>query len=278
VCQLIVKPKNSVLPENLVRYAWNANNDGAGIAIKHNNKVEIIKGLFKLKHLLTALEEHKDKDLLVHLRYATHGEKNVDNTHPFILGDSAIGHNGVLSKFLPMPHDKRSDTRILVDDYLNKALEQTKDRKAYKFLSNPAIKFLIQELIGTSKLAALTPQGFIILNEELGVWHEGIWYSAGVPTPNIYVKYGAIGYQYQELEYNSDGIADIGSDFAKYAYEDKIYTEAIDRWEHESMLDTACTICLENKGKLYQVGVETVCSACWDVLYMPQTSKILKRA
>lgn len=261
MCQLIVKPQDVEIEESTLRRCWQSNPDGAGLAVLINGEVRILKGFFKLKALLGAYNKFKEESLLIHFRYATHGEKIADNTHPFIIGDGAIGHNGILTKFLPTQQEKRSDTRVFIEDFLIESLKES-GKSAHDFLLEKGTSALIGRLIGSSKLAALTPEGFIIFNESAGEWKEGAWYSAGFP--DTYFSYGRC---YR-------GIANQGG----YIDDDLAYSNALMRWEREEDIigkevappkTEVCTICELPSKPLYTVGYDTVCNDCWDDLYCP---------
>jgi hypothetical protein len=122
--------------------------------------------------------------LILHFRWATHGEVNVENCHPFELKDGALIHNGVISgmgtssysKYYTPPKgkaceaecDDRSDTREFVEDYLA-------DMGVSELLS---AKKLIEHTIGYSKLVTIHHDGSVhIFNERSGHWRNGVWYS-----------------------------------------------------------------------------------------------------
>ncbi|WP_433521544.1 hypothetical protein ACQPZ2_30105 [Nocardia pseudovaccinii] len=115
---------------------------------------------------------------LFHSRYATHGERSVDNCHPFRLGGdprTVLAHNGTLPKRVhPGPYDPRSDTRIVAEDYPPSAPFGPID--THRGARN------LQSWLGTSKLVILTidpayHHSAYIFGEHAGQWDDGIWYS-----------------------------------------------------------------------------------------------------
>jgi len=79
------------------------NRDGVGSCyVRPDGKFELCRHPGDLDSLLSS--EHKDKFLahmpydgwtIVHLRFGTHGGNTYENTHPFVVGEWAVVHNGV---------------------------------------------------------------------------------------------------------------------------------------------------------------------------------------
>ncbi len=115
---------------------------------------------------------------LFHSRYATHGERSVDNCHPFRLGGdprTVLAHNGTLPKRVhPRPYDRRSDTRIAAEEYLARHPFGSIDtRRGARGLGS---------WLGSSKLVILTVDpayrhSAYLFGESAGRWDGGIWYS-----------------------------------------------------------------------------------------------------
>lgn len=180
MCQAIVKPAGISIDKELLEQAWRDNPDGAGIAYRTlKGQVKTTKGFFDYEDFLAFYEGYSHLDMLIHFRYATHGSIRVENCHPFALAPNvALAHNGILSKHLPVKGDDRSDTRVFVEDFLIPKLSGSDTHKELQQVS------LMQEIyseIGSSKLAVLTPRGFLFYNESLGEWDNGVWWSAGKP-------------------------------------------------------------------------------------------------
>ncbi len=99
-----------------LRTAWTGNPHGAGIAYRAapGSRVRIIKGLMTADSLCAAaaalLRTVRPYEVAVHLRYATHGDRGPDMTHPFRTEWGAMVHNGILRGPGLVAHPGESDT------------------------------------------------------------------------------------------------------------------------------------------------------------------------
>ena len=155
--------------------ACESNPDGFGYAfttkggieyVNTFNADEAINGLAKL------CKRYPDGVGLFHARWATHGATSLENCHPFVVNDKTVlGHNGVLP-LTPAKGDTRSDTAIFAQEVMPQWLHT---------LDTGEIAPLEQWAAG-SKVAILTcdkrlRDSVYILNESLGHWRGGCWYS-----------------------------------------------------------------------------------------------------
>lgn len=172
MCVIIYAPDGSIPSSELVEGLL-ANPDGWGYMFAQRRKIIIRKGLWP-EDFWKSWKRDQATDtgpLVWHARIGTHGRRNVNNCHPFLLTAHhglALAHNGVISG---MPtHKQHSDTSQFVRRIL--------DRLPVGFLSDPAIRELIRCAIGCSKLVFLDTQGTVdIIGEEKGFWSKGRWYS-----------------------------------------------------------------------------------------------------
>ena len=116
-----------------------------------------------------ANEKAPDRPFIIHFTIGTHGEKTVYNCHPFYVNKNLVFiHNGIIQGV--GTDVKKSDTQLFNDKVLK--------RLPKGWESNDAIRELISNYIGYSKLVFLNVAGDVyIVNEKLGNWLDGIWYS-----------------------------------------------------------------------------------------------------
>ena len=108
--------------------------------------------------------------IVVHFRMATHGKRDLDNTHPFLVNENlGFVHNGILSIHVPKD-SPQSDTSLFNTEILQKLPPD--------FIFQKHLLNLIDMSIGNDKIVFMTNNGtYAILNEAAGKWENGIWYS-----------------------------------------------------------------------------------------------------
>ena len=157
MCILIIKKEDVKNPDKkILQNCFENNDDGAGYAIYSNNQYHIRKGFMTFNTFYESyIANVKDSDFaIIHFRIGTSGVINPGCTHPFpitsnieellcadIVCNSLAAHNGILGA----GSDKLSDTMLFVKDVLA-------DSEIHDHLNNKAIRLLIGEYIGSSKL------------------------------------------------------------------------------------------------------------------------------
>jgi hypothetical protein len=275
MCQAIVKPADEKIQKEVLQRAWTQNPNGAGIAYVDEEKgaVRIEKGYMKFKNLWRAYKKHESKTLLIHFRYATHGAVNRENCHPFSVGDGAMMHNGILNNFEPWKGSGKSDTRHFIDSFLSPVLKDSRNT-IDSFFANPLAMPALENLIGSSKLAFISPSGAVyIVNEALGETVEGVWYSAGFPSATVYgfcsagtVSKGKPVY-YTSLESVSD---ETDAEVMRQLWIDEEGETADSKefldWKKRKEIDAGrfrCTLCDCAANQLYSLSGEMLCNSCW---------------
>jgi hypothetical protein len=179
MCIAIYHNANCVLSESEIRASWNNNPDGGGFSyFDQNGDIKIEKHM-KLKQFMAAYYDAIDKHasrspFSVHFRIATHGGVNIENCHPFMPnGGTSLIHNGIIP-VLFNDKDKRSDTRVFVEEYL--------PRLGTTWFDDEYLFDMVSEYIGGSKLVVLSNLGmrdWYIINEHKGHWSSdnNYWYS-----------------------------------------------------------------------------------------------------
>lgn len=166
MCWIYVKKAGNEVNEKYMDKAQKFNEDGYGVAWFEDGFVKTYKSFDydKFKGVCKALESHT---LVIHLRYATKGDKSYDNIHPFDTPTGVMFHNGTMFK---LPSDtKMSDSQVLAELLNECTYKKIADIEP---LITPYIEGKINRLVFFEDSGEVT-----IMNEQLGVWEKGDWYS-----------------------------------------------------------------------------------------------------
>lgn len=175
MCIAILKTKDGIITDDILRNCFKNNPNGSGVAYVHNNQLYVVKGIFNVDEFIDTVHKAEslsdNGNILIHCRISTSGLIDVDNSHPHVVNDSTVMiHNGILDIDVPK-NSKKSDTVLFIERYL-------KDLPI-DFIYNKAILKLIEDKIGASnKFIFLNTNGdYAIVNESAGHWISGVWYS-----------------------------------------------------------------------------------------------------
>lgn len=171
MCIAILNTKKAGrLPKSHIKNSWDNNDMGSGLLWSKGNKLHVFKTYVYDDYIDKYNELRDDKDvgnIVLHFRIATSGYKGEQNLHPFLVNDNlGFVHNGVI---------KGLGNKDFSDTYeFNDMLKKFK----HNFISCDMTKYFISEYIGYSKLIFLSADDkYTIINEELGKWTDGNWYS-----------------------------------------------------------------------------------------------------
>jgi predicted glutamine amidotransferase len=187
MCIAILNTKKAGrLPKSHIKNSWDNNDMGAGLLWNESNKLSVFK-TYDYDEYISKYNELRDNanigNIVLHFRIATSGYKGEHNLHPFLVSDTlGFVHNGVI---------KGLGNKQFSDTYeFNDMLKKFK----HNFLTCDMSKYFISEYIGYSKLLFLDADDkYTIINEELGKWADGNWYSNdSYKQYNDYSYYGNV--------------------------------------------------------------------------------------
>ena len=170
----IPKIEETQINYDILERGFELNSDGAGYSFIKNGKVVIHKKyntFSKFKKSFKRSTQGITGPVLIHFRKATCGSKNKTNTQPIniVKNDFVMAHNGVFSS-LSFDYSRVSDSVRLAKliTQLGWSLPLNKGQVGM-------LKALCEE---SSKLVFMDKSGnYKIINEKLGKWKKGIWYS-----------------------------------------------------------------------------------------------------
>lgn len=131
---------------------WEANPDGGGLAVMCQEKTYVMKGFMKEEEFWDQIKELQHQHLVLHFRWATHGEKIPEFTHPFIVSQDpafaktlsiettrpVLFHNGILSHY--------GDSKNMSDslDFVTSSLSRMRNLKSMvKLLHSVGSKYVL---------------------------------------------------------------------------------------------------------------------------------------
>lgn len=204
MCLLTVMSPFSTPTREQLLQAATTNPHGFGYAIMFDDRIVTSRSMDAVElidRFLEIRERCPDTWAMFHHRYTTHGESNKSNCHPFRVGGdetTVLAHNGIIPIDIA-PGDRRSDTRVFAEDELPDLLEWLDDEQGFEAL---------EDYIGWSKIAVfnLNPRlkdNVYILNEHMGHWDKGIWWSNDSYKESKWSRYGKVSRSW-DYDYDND--------------------------------------------------------------------------
>lgn len=204
MCLLISQPQDVTLEEDALRDFYDHNKDGFGAVYLDGDKVEVLKVLGDVDHVVDMYNKHlAGKKAVIHFRMKTHGDIDENNVHPYVVIKDKLwmSHNGVLRCSNPADNSM-SDTWHIIKYFLNPILRQRPE-----FLNDNHWQTMLGSMIGDSnKFAFMDSDGEVtIINKSAGVEHFGCWLSntyAWTPSKfGYYSKYSSPSVIYSHGSY-----------------------------------------------------------------------------
>jgi len=195
------EPNAQINPQDLVN-GCNSNPDGFGFSIlKSSGEIITRKSMDAdslIDQFLQTRDENPNSHSIFHARIATAGEINLENCHPFQIGNlnAVIGHNGHLPIEIKK-NDLRSDSRIFAESILPKRISALDDSNGIAKMEKWASTSKLVILNGDSKLK----KPVYFLNEDLGHWENGAWFSNWSHCDFGFGKYSASAFPYSWDEF-----------------------------------------------------------------------------
>ena len=180
------------IKRKILSNCFDNNPDGAGYMFHDGQELIIKKGFFTFKGFYSNYIDDWNKykkvsDFILHFRIMTSGLKNSRNCHPHVVQMEkekvklAFVHNGIID----------IETEYVSSDSI--AFAKLLKQLPKNFLNNNAIISLIETRIEKSKLIFMDNKGeTTIVNEDLGEWEKGNWFSNTSYSYQTYFKKKAI--------------------------------------------------------------------------------------
>lgn len=203
MCIIIVANKNKKIPNEHIKLASELNCDGFGMSASVNNKLFVYKSVSinsdDIIKLYNSIRQVATGDIVLHFRFATHGDISDKLCHPFYVNkDLVMFHNGIICDSVSgyNGHNKNeSDTKAFVNNVL----------KNFKkgFQNNETVMNMISTSVGEyNKLCFLDNTGKITYtSSDKWVEYNEILYS----NPDVF--YEGENYRYinpATMEYTSE--------------------------------------------------------------------------
>lgn len=174
MCIIAIKPAGHTIPDSIIKTMWDGNSHGAGFMYAENGRVKVVKGFMKLAAFQKALAKHNHRKVVMHFRIKTHGDVSPELTHPFWVHKNGVAmvHNGIIWDYAKKASNTESDSLLYARHFGRRF------QRPMEALADATVNAAIAQEIGYSKLVFMDGGGEVaIVNEKLGTWADGVWYS-----------------------------------------------------------------------------------------------------
>lgn len=131
--------------------------DSAGVALKNDKEIQIIKSVGKISNLEDKLNSEKLINCglgIAHTRWATHGEPNESNAHPHKVGKITLVHNGIIENAGSLREQLQKEG-VKFNSNTDTEVVAALINKHYKKDMKKALEETIKEIKGSYALAIL---------------------------------------------------------------------------------------------------------------------------
>lgn len=201
MCVIIQRDKGITIPYDKIKTACTINQDGYGFIVNDRDKFEVIKKCDSkgndADEVYKLLEDAKDCNIALHLRFRTAGKIDYDNTHPYqVLSKADDGvdlwfmHNGTLNNFKQFNTDY-SDSRNLTNVVLKPLLRTAFDKYGEEYLGQEYLHLILKHLKNDTSAFTLNDSfgTRLILPSTLSKEFEGWWASNEYSFRETHTRY-----------------------------------------------------------------------------------------
>jgi len=159
------------------------NNNGVGVMayapksrlpLTWRKEISSVSGIEMLKKFVQKYAYAES--IAIHFRMRTHGDTTINNVHPFVSSHAkndkvVLMHNGILRPFCLEATGEASDTKLFVENVINKLPTES--------IFHREILERLEILITKDNTMVLAHEefGFRILNQDIGFMHNDVWFS-----------------------------------------------------------------------------------------------------